>query len=412
VTQEVVYNDVPPDYQGSSQESQSQSSSEESQDTSDVVDEDILNQVGEDEMYQEWRTVEEQPESRRGWRAYRDESLVLSFDGEQHYGEIVTVWKDTDTETGEMIVMMVFEEEREDVPNKTINVDGRNAEIVAEAKREVDEFGRAKGTTYQVKEPESYVSDIQKYIPKYIQKYVEQNDWDATANHRNDVLEKIEDEYVGDSRGLGRERARLSTWHKNRPSGMRSYASMTDRLFSLGIEEDLDDKVLRVMTPYDDDSFNEYVSQIRSLLNRGFKLRLLTRHTKSSWEWKRLQRELLSEIKEHRDLVTLRTYSRFKTHQRVTPGMDFKQLGEFGIHGKLQTIGNPEEGAVLLGSANFIENSYDWNPECGVYTERNQFVEAAIEFFDIVWDISEADELSISRLQELPDNELVPTYYS
>jgi phosphatidylserine/phosphatidylglycerophosphate/cardiolipin synthase-like enzyme len=92
--------------------------------------------------------------------------------------------------------------------------------------------------------------------------------------------------------------------------------------------------------------------------------------------------------------------------------MDFKDFGEFGIHGKIQTIGNPKQGATLLGSANFMENSYDWNPECGVYTERNQFVKAAIEFFDIVWEISEPDELSIDRLQELPNNKLVPTHYS
>jgi len=44
---------------------------------------------------------------------------------------------------------------------------------------------------------------------------------------------------------------------------------MTDRLFSLGLERDLDDQVLRIMTPFDDDTFNEYVSQIRRLLNRG-----------------------------------------------------------------------------------------------------------------------------------------------
>jgi hypothetical protein len=224
--------------------------------------------------------------------------------------------------------------------------------------------------------------------------------------------EKKMDEYVGDSRGLGREKARLSVWHENRPSGMKSYTSMTDRLFSLGIEEDLDNKVLRVMTPYDDDTFNEYASQIRSLLERGFEFRLLTRHTKEPWEWERLQDQLLSEIKEYRDRVTLRTYSRFKQHQRITPDMDFKDFGEFGIHGKIQTIGNPKQGATLLGSANFMENSYDWNPECGVYTERNQFVKAAIEFFDIVWEISEPDELSIDRLQELPNNKLVPTHYS
>jgi hypothetical protein len=224
--------------------------------------------------------------------------------------------------------------------------------------------------------------------------------------------EKKMDNYVGDSRGLGREQARLRRWHENRPDGMRSYTAMTDRLFSLGLERDFDDKVLRIMTPFDDDTFNEYVSQIRRLLKQGFELRLLTRHTKKPWEWRRLQRNLLSEIKQHREQVTIRTYSRFKQHQRVSPDMEFRDIGEFGIHGKVQTIGRPEEGAALLGSANFMENSYDWNPECGVYTERTQFVDAAIEFFDIAWNLAESDELSIERLQEVPNRQLVPTYYS
>lgn len=224
--------------------------------------------------------------------------------------------------------------------------------------------------------------------------------------------EKKMNAYVGDSQGLGQERAHLRRWHENRPSGLRSYTAMTDRLFSLGLERELDSKILRIMTPFDDDTFNEYVSQIRRLLEQGFELRLLTRHTKEPWEWRRLQRNLLSEIKDHRDRITVRTYSRFKEYQRVGSDMDFRDLGELGIHGKLQTIGQPDEGAALLGSANFMENSYDWNPECGVYTERTQFVDAAIEFFDIVWVISEADELSIERLQEIPDRQLVPTFYS
>jgi len=224
--------------------------------------------------------------------------------------------------------------------------------------------------------------------------------------------EKKMDAYVGDSRPLGRERARLRRWHENRSSGLRSYTAMTDRLFSLGLERELNHKVLRIMTPFDDDTFNAYVSQVRRLLERGFELRLLTRHTKEPWEWQRLQENLFSEIKDHRDSVTVRTYSRFKEHQQVRPGMNFRDLEEFGIHGKLQTIGRPGEGAALLGSANFLENSYDWNPECGIYTERTQLVEAAVEFFDIVWDVSKADELSIERLQEIPDRQLVPTYYS
>ena len=224
--------------------------------------------------------------------------------------------------------------------------------------------------------------------------------------------DKKVDDYVGESRGLGREQARLRRWHENRPAGMRSYTMMTDRLFSLGLERDLNNKILRIMTPFDDDTFNEYVSQIRRLLKQGFELRLLTRHTKEEWEWRRLQRNLLSEIKQHRNQVTVRTYSRFKQHQKITPDMDFRDLGEIGIHGKLQTIGSPEKGAVLLGSANFMENSYDWNPECGVYTERTHFVKTAIHFFDIVWDVSSADEIDIERLQDIPNRQLVPTYYS
>jgi hypothetical protein len=219
-------------------------------------------------------------------------------------------------------------------------------------------------------------------------------------------------QYVGDSRELGHERARLWRWHETRPTGLESYTEMTDQLFSLGLERDLEDKVLRIMTPFDDDTFNAYVSNIRRLLDDGYELRLLTRHTKEPYEWRRLQKNLLSAIKTHRERVTVRTYSRFKQHQRVTSDMDFRKLGEVGIHGKLQTIGAPEEGASLLGSANFMTNSFDWNPECGIYTERTFFVAAAIEFFDIVWEISAADELDVERLQEVPNQKLVPSYYS
>lgn len=218
--------------------------------------------------------------------------------------------------------------------------------------------------------------------------------------------------YVGNSRGLGRERARLRRWHSNRPAGMKSYTEMTDRLFSLGLEREFEDKILRIMTPFDDDTFNAYVSNIRRLLDDGYELRLLTRHTKKPWEWERLQENLLSEIKNHRDRVTVRTYSRFQEHQQVTPEQNFMKLGELGIHGKLQTIGHAEEGASLLGSANFMRNSFDWNPECGIYTQRTPLVAAAIKFFDIVWDISAADELAIERLQEVPNRQLVPSYYS
>jgi hypothetical protein len=224
--------------------------------------------------------------------------------------------------------------------------------------------------------------------------------------------EEVMEDYVGGSRGLGRERAHLRRWHESRPSNLRSYTGMTDRLFSLGLESDLEQQVLRIMTPYDDDTFGEYAAQLRRLLKAGHELRLLTRHTKKPWEWKRLRDNLLKPLDTNREQVSIRTYSRFKQHQKIAPGTDRDQLNEVGVHGKLHIIGGPHEGAALLGSANFMENSYHWNPECGVYTERTAFVRAATEFFDIVWDLAEADQLSLDRLQELPDRELIPSYYT
>ncbi|WP_226007969.1 phospholipase D-like domain-containing protein [Natrinema salinisoli] len=224
--------------------------------------------------------------------------------------------------------------------------------------------------------------------------------------------EEAMDDYVGDSRGLRRERALLQRWHEDLPSGLRSYTAMTDRLFSLGLEEELDHRVLRIMTPFDDDTFSEYAAQLRRLLERGFELRLLTRHTKEPWEWRRLRDNLLAQLESNRKNVHIRTYSRFKTHQRVTRDTDLSDLSELGIHGKLHVIGAPDEGAALLGSANFMENSYHWNPECGVYTEQSAFVDSATEFFDVVWDIAGADQLSLERLQEIPERRFIPSYYS
>lgn len=224
--------------------------------------------------------------------------------------------------------------------------------------------------------------------------------------------EELMEDYVGDSRGLGRERARLRRWHDSHSSDLRSYTAMTDRLFSQGLESDLDQQILRIMTPYDDDTFSEYAAQLRRLLKDGHELRFLTRHTKDPWEWERLRDNLLKPLEANRKQVTIRTYSRFKQHQQITPKTDQSEVSEVGIHGKLHIIGGPHEGAGLLGSANFMENSYQWNPECGVYTERTAFVEAAIEFFDVVWDLAEADQLSLDRLQEIPEYEFIPSYYT
>jgi phosphatidylserine/phosphatidylglycerophosphate/cardiolipin synthase-like enzyme len=220
------------------------------------------------------------------------------------------------------------------------------------------------------------------------------------------------EQYVDDQPALRRERARLKRWKDQRDNDLRRFTEMTDRLFTRGQERDLDERVVRIMTPYDDDTFSEYTSQLRSLLRDGYELRLLTRHTKRRWEWERLRDNLLGDLEENRENVTIRTYSRYKKYQRITSETDETDLAEFGIHAKLQTIGHATEGAALLGSANFMENSYNWNPECGVYTENSNFVAAAIDFFDHVWELSEADEVNLTSLQEIPRRSFYPSYYT
>lgn len=220
------------------------------------------------------------------------------------------------------------------------------------------------------------------------------------------------EQYVDDQPALRRERARLKRWKNQRDNDLRRFTEMTDRLFTRGQEQNLEELVVRIMTPYDDDTFSEYTSQLRSLLRDGYELRLLTRHTKQRWEWERLRDNLLGDLEENRENVTIRTYSRYKEYQRITSETDETDLAEFGIHAKLQTIGHPIEGAALLGSANFMENSYNWNPECGVYTENSNFVAAAIDFFDHVWELSEADEIDLTSLQEIPRRSFYPSYYT
>lgn len=225
--------------------------------------------------------------------------------------------------------------------------------------------------------------------------------------------EEVMEQYVGDSEGLMKERAKLNRWKREeKPDDARRYTELTDQIISRGLSHELDEQVLRIMTPYDDDTFSEFASQFRSLIRDGYEIRLLTRHTRKRWQWERLRDNLLAELTTNRDNVSIRTYSRYKRYQRVTPDTEDKDLSEFGIHAKLQTIGNPEEGAALLGSANLMENSYHWNPECGAYSEKSHFVSAAISFFDHVWELAAADVVDLENLQQIPERSYYPSYYT
>lgn len=232
-----------------------------------------------------------------------------------------------------------------------------------------------------------------------------------TLLNPNRVGEEVMDRYVGNSDGLHLERVKLERWSEKKPDNAKPYQKMLDRLLNKGLQEELGQELVRIMTPYDDDTFREYASTLRDLVRQGYEIRLLTRYTRDKYLWDRLKENLIEPLGEHRTNVKIRTYSRYKEHEYISRGESPEYLEEFGIHGKLQTIGDTENGAVLLGSANFMENSFEWNPECGIYTENPIVLDSAITYFDFVWELAQADPVSFDQMREVPNREFYPNYY-
>jgi hypothetical protein len=65
----------------------------------------------------------------------------------------------------------------------------------------------------------------------------------------------------------------LKRWKDQRDDDLRRFTEMTDRFFTRGQERDLDERVVRIMTPYDDDTVSESTAQLRSLFRDGYDLR-------------------------------------------------------------------------------------------------------------------------------------------
>ena len=202
--------------------------------------------------------------------------------------------------------------------------------------------------------------------------------------------EETVEKYVDGNVPLEHEMGRLSgEWPLLKTNNEISYVNATDRLLSLGLERELKVQELRIMTPYIDYELSKYVAMIRRLIAKGFKVMIVSRLDPTPRSWKTLQESFLKGLGEKSQSVQYRTFTRYKEFRSAS---QLRKLGErskkeFGVHAKLLIIGGPSEGAVLLGSANLLENSYNWNPECGVFTEDPEFIKSAKTFFDFVWDL-------------------------
>ncbi len=230
----------------------------------------------------------------------------------------------------------------------------------------------------------------------------------------SDAGKEIMEKYVKNNRLLRREVEKLSQdWAIMKTDNSATYVDMADKLFSKGLETDLPTKEIRIMTPYTDYELQKYVSMLRRLIMKGYAIHIICRHSADPMPWDRLKKGLLEGLGRKTQKVQIRTYTRFK---EFLPASKLLKLGpsrrkEFGVHAKIFMIGDAQNGAVLLGSANMLENSFNWNPESGIYTEDPTFIKSVKSFFDFVWTLSKHDALDFSRLGRISKGPFFPHHY-
>ena len=235
-----------------------------------------------------------------------------------------------------------------------------------------------------------------------------------TILNPSDAGKEIIDNYVRSNRLLRWEVERLSNdWPITKTDSSATYVDMADKLFSKGLETDLPTKEIRIMTPYTDYELEKYVSMLRRLIMKDYTVRIICRLSADPKPWNRLKKSLLEGLGEKTRKVQIRTYTRFKEFlpaSKLTK-LDPSKRKEFGVHAKIFLIGDAQNGAVLLGSANMLENSFHWNPESGIYTEDPTFIESVKSFFDFVWILSKHDVLDFSRLDRISKGPFFPHQY-
>jgi len=235
-----------------------------------------------------------------------------------------------------------------------------------------------------------------------------------TILNPSDAGKEIISNYVGRNRLLKWEVEKLSNdWPDFKTDSSATYVDMADKLFSKGLEKDLPTKEIRIMTPYTDYEIQKYVSMLRRLIMKDYTIRIICRLSSDQKPWRRLKKSLLEGLGEKTRKVQIRTYTRFKEFLPASKlhKLDPSQRKEFGVHAKIFMIGDETNGAVLLWSANMLENSFNWNPESGVYTEDPIFIKSVKSFFDFLWNLSKHDALDFSKLDRISKGPFFPKSY-
>lgn len=227
-------------------------------------------------------------------------------------------------------------------------------------------------------------------------------------------------EYIGDSPHLADEVDRIREWRSDQPHDAVTFADAVRELCARPLEDESVAPKLRVMSPWLNFTIKEYTALFQRLLENGVEIDLLFR-LPSSDDWSELKQNFLTRIGDTHGNLTLRTYTRYKKFKDHTQLRKHKRgemddegdrfVSETGIHAKLFIAGTPESGSVLAGSANLMENSFYYNPEAGLQTRHPEVIQTAIEYFDLIWELAEPDEIGESVFTGKTNFEFYPKVY-
>lgn len=228
------------------------------------------------------------------------------------------------------------------------------------------------------------------------------------------------EEYVGDSPHLEDEVDRIREWRSNQPHDAVTFAEAVREVCARPLEDDSVAPRLRVMSPWLNFTIKEYTALFQRLLENDIEVQLLFR-LPDPGDWNDLKQNFLTRIGDTHGNLTLRTYTRYKKFKDHTQLRKHKRgefddegdmfVSETGIHAKLFIAGAPENGAALAGSANLMENSFYYNPEAGLHTRHPEVIQTAVDYFDLIWEVAEPDEIDESVFTGKTNFEFYPKVY-
>lgn len=203
--------------------------------------------------------------------------------------------------------------------------------------------------------------------------------------------------YVGDSQELEAEVDKIQQWRQSRPDDAESFAEMIPEVINYPLEGDDVEPIVRIMCPWTNFAVQDYVSQFSRLFDNDVTVQLLFR-LPSRNKWVNMRNNLLSRLGDTAGNLEIRSYTRYKTYHDHPELSEIKddenrQLSEMGVHAKLFVAGASDDGNLLVGSANLMENSFYYNPEAGIQTRNPHIIDTAIDYFDLIWEVSAPDRI-------------------